>query len=119
MSSKTTETASSRPAWQHPEREHIEKRLAIIETESEALRSRRDACIESGARLGERFVELIRIEPKEYVAIAQLQREQTDVQDKQAVLGSRLGMLDIEKGGLMQRLRAIEEFEARGRGIAR
>jgi len=121
MSAKPIET-TSRPAWRHPEREHIEKRLATIETESESLRSRRDACAEQGAHLGDRLAEVTRIEPKEYAEIVRLQREQFDVQQEQAKFNNRLGMLDIEKGGLMQRLRGIEEIEARGargRGLAR
>ncbi len=120
MSAKSPEpTSASRPAWRHPEREHIEKRLAILDPEREKLIAQRDACAESEARLGDRIFEAARIEPKEYTEIVRLQREQFDVQQEQAKFNSRLGRLDTEKGGLMQQMRTIEELEARGRGIAR
>jgi len=118
MSSKTTETASSRPAWQHPEREHIEKRLATIETEGEALRSRRDAYTERITEISDRVLVLAREEPKDYRHIAALQREQFEFQNDQMAVSSRLGLLEMERDGKLQALRNIEEIEARRQGIA-
>jgi len=119
MSSKTTENAPSHPAWRHPERVQIERRTATIEAETESLRSRRDALTQRITEISDTRDILVREEPKDAARIAMLQREQIDLQNDQMSLASRLGMLDIEKGGLMQRLRTVEELEARGRGIAR